>query len=142
VIEPNVTGWKTIGRHSNSMYYEPAPNVLVAVPDRGVIDTGDSARMNVAFQRKMFEERGKPGVVLIFFDLIASLEVEARKVYQMETDPQFIRGIGLIGGTLLSRAMGSFFMGLAKPRVQLKMFGDPAQAIEWGKKLLDTEVRP
>jgi hypothetical protein len=136
MIRPDTSGWTPIGRKGNSSYFVPAEGVLVAVPDEGCIDTAETAKQNQDFQHEYFRKLGRPGTILIFFDLIKELNKDARDVYT-RSDPRYLRGVALVGGSLLSRAMASFFMGIiAKPPIPLKMFGSTEEALEWANELL------
>jgi hypothetical protein len=133
MIEPNITAWSPVGESLNTQYYRIDEHVLAAVPRRGSIDDGQTAADNVRFQNRYFERIGG-GVVLVFFDLMTSQDSAARKVYQSAPDMRYMLGTGLVGGTLLSRAMGSFFLGLSKPSIPLKMFGSLDDALVWARE--------
>jgi hypothetical protein len=136
MIKPDTAGWKSIGQHGNSRYFEPEDGILVAVPDEGTVDTAETARQNQNFQHAYFQEKGKPGVILIYFDLIKELNKDARSVYT-KSDPRRLLGVALIGGTLLSRAMASFFMGIiSPPPIPLRMLGSTEEALKWARELL------
>jgi hypothetical protein len=135
MIRPDTSGWTAIGRRGNSTYFVPFEGVLVAVPDEGCVDTAETARENQDFQHEHFRKRGRPGVILIYFDLINELNKDARDVYT-RSDPKYLRGVALVGGSLLSRAMASFFMGIiAKPLIPLRMFGSTEEALKWAREL-------
>ena len=63
------------------------------------------------------------------------LDKEARRVYQEEIDATWVRAAGMIGISLLARAIGSFLIGLSKPKIPFKMFGELEQAIAWAREL-------
>ncbi len=130
----DTTGWEPLGRTTNSSYYRIAPHVLGVVPDPGSRDDGASARANIAWQHDHLRREGG-GVVVIFFDNMVSQDKDARRVYQAEADPALMRGTALVGGTMLARAIGSFFLGISRPRVRLKMFGSLADALAWADEL-------
>ena len=71
---------------------------------------------------------------------MASQDKEARRVYQSEPEPALMLGSALVGGSLLSRAMGSFFLGLSRPKIPVKMFATLDEAMVWAKKILPTEA--
>ena len=68
---------------------------------------------------------------MIFFDNMVSQDKDARRAYQTDADPALMRGVALVGGSMLARAIGSFFLGISRPRVALKMFGTLEQARHW-----------
>lgn len=138
----DTSGWKPIGESSNSRYFEIEKGLIAALPNPGARDDLASARNNLDFQHQYWRENG-PGVVLVFFDAMVSQDKEARSVYQTGTDPALMLGTALVGGSLLSRAMGSFFLGLSKPKTPLKMFGSVGDALAWAHQLMTTtEKKP
>ncbi|AKV00587.1 hypothetical protein AKJ09_07250 [Labilithrix luteola] len=132
---PNTAGWKHIGDSSNTRYFAVAERILGGVPLPGSKDDGATAEENVVFQNGYFRT-SKPGVVVIFFDNLASQDKDARRVYQTRPDPNVLLGTALVGGSLLSRAMGSFFLGLSKPKVPVKMFKNLDEARAWASELI------
>jgi hypothetical protein len=136
MIKPDVTGWKPLGQHGNSRYFVPDEGILAVVPNEGTIDTAETALENQAYQHAYFRTQGRPGVVVIYFDLIKELNKDARSVYT-KSDPRYLCGVALVGGTLLSRAMASFFMGIiSPPPIPLKMLPSTEDALRWAKEQL------
>ncbi len=131
-VTPNTAGWEVVGETSNTRYFAVEDHVLVGLPPPGSVDDATSARANIAFQIDYFRKNG-PGVAIIFFDNLVSQDKGARGVYQSDADPVLMLGSGLVGGSLLSRAMGSFFMGLSKPKVAVKMFANLDEALVWAR---------
>jgi hypothetical protein len=134
-VPVDTTRWKPIGESSNSQYFEIEKGLIAALPNHGAKDDLATARENVEFQHRYWREHG-PGCVLVFFDRMVSQDKDARSVYQSGTDPSLMLGTALVGGSLLSRAMGSFFLGLSKPKTPLKMFGSVDDAIAWARHLM------
>jgi hypothetical protein len=132
-VDIDPTKWTPLTPSLNSKNYEVEPGIYAAVPDSGARDTGETARDNIAKQREHLAPRGG-GVVVIFFDNLISQDKDARRVYQAESDPSWMHGTALVGGTMLSRAIGSFFLGLSKPRTPLKMFGSFDDALAWARE--------
>jgi hypothetical protein len=133
-VDIDVSRWTLIGETSNARNYAVEPNVLAVVPHPGSHDTGETARENILAQAAHLRPRGG-GVVLIFFDNLASQDKDARRVYQAESDPDWMRGTALIGGSMMSRAIGSFFLGLSRPRTPLRMFESCEEALAWAREL-------
>jgi hypothetical protein len=127
---PDTARWESVGETSNTRYFLVEERVLAGVPPAGSVDDARSARENIDFQQGYFR-KNKPGVVIIFFDNLVSQDKGARAVYQTQGDPTVLVGTALVGGNLLSRAMGSFFMGLSKPKVAVKMFPSLDEAVVW-----------
>jgi hypothetical protein len=133
-VEIDVSRWTLVGETANAKNYAAEPNVLAVVPDPGTHDTGATARENILAQAAYLRPLGG-GVVVIFFDNLASQDKDARRVYQTECDPSWMRGTALIGGSMLSRAIASFFLGLSRPRTPVRMFGAFDDALAWAHEL-------
>jgi hypothetical protein len=127
----DVSKWRLVGETGNGQYYEIAPDVLAAVPRVGGRSNLAAAREGVEFQNAYWRRAGHPGVVIAFFDPLVSQDRAARQVYLNELDPALTLGSCLVGSTLLSRAMMSFFLGFAKSRVPIKTFATFEDALAW-----------
>jgi hypothetical protein len=134
-MDLKLEGLTFVGETTNSRCYTIDPDIMLAVPHEGTRDTQETARENVAFQVAYFRSREHKGVVLIAADRIQSLDKEARRVYQDEIDATWIRAAGMIGVSLLARAIGSFLIGLSKPRIPFKLFGDLSDATAWAREV-------
>ncbi len=134
--EPDTTRWTFLGQSCNSRYFEIEAGLLAAVPQVGARDDLASARDNLAFQHAYWRRHGRPGAAVVFFDNMVSQNKDARHVYASESDAALMLGTALVGGTMLSRAMGSFFLGLTRPRTPVKMFKDTGAALGWCRGLL------
>lgn len=131
---PDPSGWRHLGDTANTRNYEAEPGVLAVIPHPRSRDDGATARENVELQLRHLAAWGG-GVTVIFFDNLVAQDKEARRVYQTIPDPAVMRGTALVGGTMLARAIGSFFLGLSRPRVPLKMFGELAPALAWAREI-------
>ncbi len=129
------SSWRMVGETSNTDYYVDDEGVLLALPRKGVHDTGATAIENIKFQKAHYDANDDPPLVAIFFDRLASQDRAARKIYADDPSLQWSLGFALIGGTMLSRAMGSFFLGLTRPQAPLKMFASLAAARPWLRHL-------
>lgn len=125
------TAWEQVGETSNTAYYVDDERVLLALPHPGSHDTGSTAEENLSFQKAHYEGCDAPPLVAIFFDRMASQNRDARKLYSADPSHQWSLGFALIGGSMLSRAMGSFFLGLSRPAAPLKFFSSLAEARPW-----------
>jgi len=131
----DTSAWTPVGESSNSSYFLVEPGILAAVPNEGARDDFASATSNQRFQNEFFQKSGTPGVVVVFIDPMVSQDAAARRVYGTDPDVKVLRASALVGGTLLSRAMISFFMGISRPRVPVKTFADGASAIAWAREV-------
>ncbi|HEU4534975.1 MAG TPA: hypothetical protein VFS00_12695, partial [Polyangiaceae bacterium] len=106
---------KPAGTTTNTEYYSIDDDILVAIPFEGSKDDGATARSNRDHQTSYFRDRGKKGGIIIFFDRMKSQDREARMIY---TDmDRVLTATALVGGSMLGRAMASFLMGIARPKV-------------------------
>ena len=136
MVEPDTSSWKKLGATSNTEYYEVEPGILAALPHLGASDDESSARQNNLFQMEYFRASQRPGCVLVLFDRMKGQDAGARRVYQREPDSKLLLGTGLVGGTLLGRAMASFFLGMSKTQVPVKLFGDFNDALQWARAII------
>lgn len=123
--------WKEVGETSNTKYYVDDDRILLVLPHPGSHDTAATARENIDFQHQWFSTHGDPPLLIIFFDRLASQDRPARKIYAEDTTSPWALGFALVGGSLLSRAMGSFFLGLSKTAIPLKFFPTMTEARSW-----------
>lgn len=123
--------WRALASTSNTDYFVDHEGVLLALPHRGSHDTGATARENLVFQKDHYDRCDDPPIVAIFFDRMASQDRAARKTYSSDPTLQWSLGFALIGGSMLGRAMGSFFLGLSRPQAPTRMFADLATARPW-----------
>jgi hypothetical protein len=86
-MDLNVDSWTHIGETRNGKVYTIEPDIMAAVPFLGIRDTEEMAREAVTFQNAYWKKVGHGGTILIFADRMASLDKEARRVYQHELDP-------------------------------------------------------
>jgi hypothetical protein len=135
MIDVNTTGWKPLGETSNSRYFEVEPDIIAAVPHVGSVDDGPSAHENQTFQNQHWYKVGHGGVVLVMADRLSSQDKAARKVYGSEPDPSVMRATALISVSLLARAITSFFLGISRPQIPVKMFGTIEDAITWAHQI-------
>lgn len=132
--------WSQVGSTSNTDYYVDHERVLLVLPHPASHDTDATARENLDFQHRYFAERDDPPVLAIFFDRLASQDRAARKTYSQDTTSPWALGFALVGGSLLSRAMGSFFLGLSRTAIPLRFFPSLAEARPWLRSRQDAKT--
>ena len=126
--------YKEIGKTTNTITYtiESEPDLLIIVPVEGTMDNAKDARENVAFFHNYARTLGRPcGCVVIMANML-SQDAEARRAYA-NIDPRLFFAAALVVESALSRALGSFFVGLSRPVVPTKLFDSVENAIEWLK---------
>lgn len=127
--------WKSIGRCGDCSYYEVEPGFLLVVPDQGACDTGESAEQQKAFQLAYCSEIGGRSVVGILYDNVRDQTRDAREVYRTWPSDGGVVGSALIGGTVLARAMISFFVGLSTTDIPTRSFPNVEDARLWARSL-------
>ena len=121
-----------IGSTVNTEYFLLAPDVLLGVPFTNSLDDAVSAQANTwRFQLGYASSIGKPCGIVILADRLASQDASARRIYAEQMDPARILGTALIVSSPLARAIGSFFLGLTRPRVKLKIVSSIDDALAW-----------
>jgi hypothetical protein len=136
--------WVAVGSTANTQYRTKgsAPDILIVLPEPGLRDDGPSARMNIDFQTQYVERVGRRCAVVVLLGALMSQDAEARRIYAagMRTDRFY--AASLVVTSPISRAIGSFFLGLSRPSVPTKIFGDLEKAVAWAEKQrpLDTAV--
>lgn len=134
-VEIDTKAWERLGATSNTQYYAVETGIIAAVPNLGSVDDRKSAVENVELQDAHWHEIGRGGVVLVYFDRMVNQTKEARQAYGTLHDLTVMRASALIGGSVLGRTIISFFLGLFKPQVPVKMFGTTESALVWSREM-------
>ncbi|MEX1365658.1 MAG: hypothetical protein AB1Z98_21195 [Nannocystaceae bacterium] len=124
-----------LGRTDNASFRLADAGVVVVVPDDGCTDDEHTARQSVTMQQEHWRTIGHRGAAIVLMDRVAHQTKDARRVYQTEVDPELIAGFGLVTRSVFGRAIASVFMGLARPVVPTRMFGDLDEALRWARRL-------
>jgi hypothetical protein len=132
----DLSQYKEIGRTTNTVVYiaESDPDILLIVPREGTMDNAKDARENVAYYHAYARSLGRLCGSVVIMSNMLSQEAEARRAYQ-DIDPHLMFGGALVVESALSRALGSFFVGLTRPVVPTKLFDSVENAIEWLKTI-------
>ena len=128
--------YKEVGKTTNTVTYtlESDPDILLIVPVEGTKDNAKDAHENVVFINTYARTLGRPiGSIVIMANMLAQ-EPEARRAYG-EIPLELAYGAGLVVTSALSRALGSFFIGLTRPIVPIKLFDSVDKAIDWLKTM-------
>ena len=128
--------YKKIGETTNTEIYieESDPDIMLIVPRKGTMDNFKDACENVAYYHAYARSLGRPCGSVVIMSNMLSQDAEARRAYTT-FDPMLIYGGALVVGNALSRALGSFFLGLSRPNVPTKLFDTVDKAIEWLKSM-------
>jgi len=123
--------YQSVGTDGNSDYYAVDPDILLIIPKPGMIDTPETARAAVDFQNAYARKLGKKCSTLIIFANMLSQDAESRRIYAENAGNGLYYGNALVVSNPLSRALGSFFIGLSKPKTPLKLFDTVERGVEW-----------
>ncbi len=134
--------YKKIGDTTNTEIYiaESDPDILMIVPRQGTKDNGKDACENVAYYHDYARSLGRPCGSLVLMSNMLSQDAEARRAYAT-LDPRLIYAGALVVGNPLSRALGSFFVGLNRPRVPTKLFDTMEKGLQWLKTMRPRQDR-
>ncbi len=126
--------YKKIGKTTNTDVYiaESDPDLLIIVPPTDTVDNIKDARENVAFYTNYARSLGKPCGSLIIMTNLLSQDAETRRVYA-DMDTNLFFAAALVVENALSRALGSFFIGLSRPEIPTRLFDTIDKAIDWLK---------
>ena len=125
------TQWTLIGRTYNTHYFLLSDDVLIVLPDKGLSDNGNSARVNIDYQTAYARMLGRPCAVVVVLDSLTSQDTEARRIYASGMQPTLFYAAALIVSNPLACAIGSFFLGLTRPAVPTKLFDTVEAATAW-----------
>lgn len=131
----DISIYERVGGTHAGAYHLAEPGILLAVPRPGYRQTVTGARASLAEQVRISTQLGEPLVVLILVEPVADQDRGSRQVWTDEADPRYMLGLGLVGATPLARAIGSFFMGLTRPRVPTSMLVDLDDGLRWAHAL-------
>ncbi len=123
--------WTPLGRTYNTHYYLLSDDVLIVLPQPGLLDDGASAKVNVEYQVAYARLLGRRCCVVIALDALTSQDSEARRIYAHGFQPALFFAVALIVTTPLSRAIGSFFLGLTRLPVPTRLFESVEEASTW-----------
>ena len=122
---------KKIGNTFNTEYFACNEDILVVNPNPGYKDNVEAARSNMEWQQVFARNlERKCGLVVVLNNLL-SQDAESRKVYSDGMLPELFYGSALVVSNPLSRAIGSFFIGLSKPVIPLTLVGSIEDGIAW-----------
>ena len=131
VVRHAAPDWTPIGETFNTRYYLGAHDIAIVMPQLGLKDDAASARVNIDFQTAWAKStRDRCAVVVCLFHLL-SQDSGARRVYAEGMDPRFFYAAALVVSNPISRAIGSFFIGLTKPGVPTAIVGTIEEGIAW-----------
>lgn len=133
---------RRVGGTGAGAYYELEPDIVVALPQKGYVQREPDARASLEEFGRIVRERGRRAALIVLVDEVRSQDAGSRRVWADEADPDLYCGLALVCGSALARAIGSFFMGLSRPRVRLRMFADLEAARQWAHSMVEEHGGP
>ncbi len=106
--------------------------------DTGTFELAD-AQEAIAAIRQLAGDRKRPLVVDI--SDLRTMTREARAYFTHPDHGEFLNAVALVVRSLLSRAIGNFFLGLNRPAVPTRLFNDEEEALAWVRTFLPPEDR-
>jgi len=122
---------KKVGHTFNTEYSTYGPDILVVVPTPGYKDNVEAAFANMEWQKNFARDLGRKCGLVVVLNNLLSQDAESRKVYSEGLLPELFFGSALVVSNPLSRAIGSFFIGLSKPLVPLTLVSSIEDGIDW-----------
>jgi hypothetical protein len=121
-----------IGTGENQVdYYLVDSDIMLAIPRPNFIDSPRLAQASANFQSEYARKIGKKCATIVIMDNVLSQDAETRRIYQDLAQNGLFFGAALVVNNPLSRALGSFFIGLSKPKIPMRLFDTVETGIEW-----------
>ena len=127
----DVSEFRSVGSTVNTDYTIADPDILIVTPRPKSIDNPELARINVEFQTGYARKVGKQCAVVVVMSNLLAQDAQTRRIYTEGIVAPLFYGVALVVGNPLSRAIGSFFMGLSRPQLETKMFDSVESAVDW-----------
>lgn len=128
-------GWERLPSTDAGTYYRLEPDLVLAVPHPEYRQTEEAATRSLAALDRIAREAGRKQAILVLVDGVVGQDSGARRVWSMPRPDETRCAQALVCGTMLARAIGSFFLGLRKTAFPTRMFGDLGSAREWARKM-------
>ena len=132
----DTSDWQRVGGTAAGAYFELEPRILLALPNPGYVQDVSGARRSLEEFNRIARERGSAHVAIVLVDRVVSQDAAARRVWNREVDQQLMCGLVLVCSSLLARAIGSFFIGLNRPRTAISMVASLDQARRAARRML------
>lgn len=100
--------------------------------DAGTEATLDDAKEEVAAAVQLSKGIRRPTLVDLRY--MKSASRDARKYYASDDAARAEKVAALLIGSPVSRVIGNFYMAIAKPKIQTRLFTSEGEAIEWLKQ--------
>jgi hypothetical protein len=112
-------------------YYLVDDDIILIVPPKGFFDNPDQARESADFQDAYARKLGKKCGDVILMSNVLSQDAESRRIYSEQAANGLYYGVALIVDNALSRALGSFLIGMTQSKIPIKLFDTVEKGIAW-----------
>ena len=112
-------------------YYLIDDDIILIVPSKGFFDNPRQARESADFQDAYARKLGKKCGDIIVMSNVLSQDAESRRVYGEQAANGLYFGVALIVDNALSRALGSFLIGMTQTKIPIKLFDSVENGIAW-----------
>ncbi|TPV96529.1 MAG: hypothetical protein B7733_04305 [Myxococcales bacterium FL481] len=118
-------------------WFEADAGIAVAIPRPAYQQTEAGARASLAELRRISREHQRCFAVIVLVDRVASQDASGRRVWSRELQVDDMASLALVCGSMLARAIGSFFLGLHRPPVPTVMVPTWSAALDWSRRQID-----
>jgi len=141
-IDTHTWTWAGSSGQGVGAYYWAAEDVLVAVPELGIIQTEEIAQRSLDEFNRLADETGRRLAVIILVDRVSSQDSASRRVWSKPQERPRRCALALVCASPLSRAIGAFFIGLNRPPTPTRMFRSFDRALEFCQAVVQEEGGP
>lgn len=132
---PARSEWVSLPSTDAGGFFRVGKDIVAAVPRPGFIQSEEGARESLRALDRIAHEAGRKQAVIVLVDRVASQDSAARRVWSVPRSGETRCAQALVCGTMLARAIGSFFLGLNKAAVPTRMFATLDDAFAWAERM-------
>lgn len=138
----NVNDWKVAVQlpHGDIRWIEDG--IVAGLPNEGVVETPELSRKVYEGYQSCVEACGRPVAVIVLVDKLGNQTPEVRAYWQKVMQPDVFCCCALVSQSFFARAISSFLIGLRKPGVPTRIFGELAPAVDWGRQQVRSSPAP
>ncbi len=134
--------WERLPGTAAGAYFRIGCDLVLAIPNPEYKQSVGAAEASLRLLDTIAREAGRKQGILVLVDRVASQDAAARRVWSSPRQEETRCCQGLICGTLLARAIGSFFLGLNKGTIPTRMFPSLEEATPWAREMLELHGGP
>ncbi|MCB9627274.1 MAG: hypothetical protein H6725_07860 [Sandaracinaceae bacterium] len=127
-----------VGGTDAGRYYLLDPDVILAVPRPGYVQSGEGATRSLIEFDRIVHTTGRRAAIVVMVDRVVSQDPASRRVWSQARPEETRCAQALVCSNVLSRAIGSFFLGLSRGPVPTRMFASLAEARVWAREMVET----